>query len=60
VTIEDLRDAEVLTWREQRLLAMGFDRRRAYDVARTTLDLYEIEDLPARGCPPLTAVAILR
>jgi hypothetical protein len=39
---------------------MGFDPERASEVARTTLDLYELEHLVGRGCPPQTAVAILR
>jgi hypothetical protein len=60
VTIEDLENVEVLCWRQQRLVQMGFDPERAYDVAQTTLDLYELEYLLGRGCPPHTAVAILR
>jgi hypothetical protein len=60
VTIEDLQNAEVLSWREQRLLRMGFDPERAHEVARTNLDLHELEPLLGRRCPPQTAVAILR
>jgi hypothetical protein len=60
VTIKDLQNAEVLCWRERRLLGMGFDPELAYDAARTTLDLHELERLLGRGCPPKTAVAILR
>jgi hypothetical protein len=60
MTIEDLQDSEVLWWREKRLVAMGFDPTRASDIARTTLDLHELEHLLGGGCPPQTAVAILR
>jgi hypothetical protein len=60
MTIEDLGNKEVLSWREQRLVMLGFDPERASEVARTTLDLYELEHLLGRGCPPQTAVAILR
>jgi hypothetical protein len=59
MTIEDLGNKEVLSWREQRLVMMGFDPERASEVAPTTLDLYELE-LLGRGCPPHTALAILR
>jgi hypothetical protein len=60
MTIEDLETSEVLSWREDRLVRMGFEPERAYEVARTTLDLYKLEHLLGRGCPPQTAVAILR
>jgi hypothetical protein len=60
MTIEDLGNKEVLSWRERRLVMMGFDPERASEVARTTLDLHELEHLVGRGCPPQTAVAILR
>jgi hypothetical protein len=57
VTIKDLKNAEVLRWREQRLLGMGFDPELAHDAARTTLDLHKLERLRARGCPPKTAAS---
>jgi hypothetical protein len=60
MTIEDLGNKEVLSWREQRLVMLGFDPEPASEVARTTLDLHELEHLLGRGCPPQTAVAILR
>jgi hypothetical protein len=59
VTTEDLKNVEVLSWREQRLLTMGLDPEPAYDVARTTLDLHALEHLLMRGCPLQTALAIL-
>ena len=60
MTIEDLQNDEVLSWRRWRLVTMGFDLERASEIAQTTLDLYELEHLLGRGCPPHTAVAILR
>jgi hypothetical protein len=60
MTIEDLQNSEVLSWRRERLVTMGFDPGRASEIARTTLDLYELEHLLGRGCPPQTAIAILR
>jgi hypothetical protein len=59
MTIEDLLDDEVLSWRRP-LVTMGFDPERASEIAQTTRDLYELEHLLGRGCPPHTAVAILR
>jgi len=60
MTMEDLQNSDVLYWREDRLVTMGFDPGRAYELARTILDIHELEHLLARGCPPQTAVAILR
>jgi hypothetical protein len=60
MTIEDLQNKEVLAWRQKRLVTMGFDPEHASTIAQTTLDLYELEHLLGRGCPPDTAVAILR
>jgi hypothetical protein len=60
MTIEDLQNNEVLSWRQTRLATMGFEPEHASEIARTTLDLYELEHLLGRGCAPHTAVAILR
>jgi hypothetical protein len=60
MTIEDLQNSEVLSWRQKRLVTMGFEPEHASEIAQTTLDLYELEHLLGRGCPPHTAVAILR
>lgn len=60
MTTKDLQNTGVLCWREQRLRETGFDRELAREVALTTLDLHELEHLLNRGCPPPTAVAILR
>jgi hypothetical protein len=59
MTIEDLQSNEVLSWRQKRLVTLGFDPEHASEIAQTTLDLYELEHLLGRGCPPHTAVAIL-
>jgi hypothetical protein len=55
----DLEQAGVVWWRKQRLLEMGFDHQQSYDIARMHLNIYKLEQLLERGCPPLTAVAIL-
>jgi hypothetical protein len=60
VTTKDLQNTAVLCWREQRLLEMGLDPGLAREAALTTLDLHELEHLLGQGCPPPTAVAILR
>jgi hypothetical protein len=55
----DAQTAGLVWWRKQRLLEMGFDHRQSYDIAKMALNLYHLERLLERGCPPLTAVAIL-
>ena len=60
MTLEDLENIEVISWRELRLVSMGLGWERAYEIARTTVDLYELERLLERGCPAQTAVSILR
>jgi hypothetical protein len=60
MTSGDIQNDKVLSWREDRLLAMGFDPVRAFDIACTILDLHQLEDLLGRGCPPQTALAIVQ
>jgi hypothetical protein len=48
MTIEDLQNDEVLCWRGDRLLAMGLDPVPAFDIARTLLDLHQLEGLLGR------------
>jgi hypothetical protein len=55
----DAETAGLVWWRKQRLLEMGFDHRQSYDIAKMVLNLHHLERLLERGCPPLTAVAIL-
>ena len=51
---------DVEAWREQRLLAAGFDGRVAFDFGHDwTVDLHELLELVDRGCPPDLAARIL-
>jgi hypothetical protein len=51
---------DVEAWREQRLLAAGFDGRVAFDFAHDrAVDLHELLELVDRGCPPHLAARIL-
>jgi hypothetical protein len=57
--VED-RDARVLRWRAERLIAAGYDGESALVLAfDTTVDLHQAIDLVERGCPVATAVRIL-
>jgi hypothetical protein len=50
----------VAAWRQNRLLAAGFDCRVAFDFARhEAVDLHELLDLVDRGCPPHLAARIV-
>jgi hypothetical protein len=60
MTIENLQNSEVLSWREERLVTMKFDPEQPSGIAWTSLDLYEPEHLLRRGCLTQTALAILR
>jgi hypothetical protein len=48
----------VLHWRIQRLIDLGYSRRKAARLAATSIDTHELERLIRMGCPPLTAVRI--
>jgi hypothetical protein len=51
---------DIQAWREQRLLAAGFDDRVAFDFAHDeAVDLHELLELVDRGCPPHLAARIL-
>jgi hypothetical protein len=51
---------DVAAWREERLLAAGFDSRVAFDFAHNTaVDLHRLLELVDRGCPPHLAARIL-
>jgi hypothetical protein len=51
---------DIQAWREQRLLAAGFDDRVAFDFAQDeAVDLHELLELVDRGCPPHLAARIL-
>jgi hypothetical protein len=54
------RDAEVVSWRRQRLLDGGFSARASARLARDErVDLHALLDLVQSGCPPELAVRIL-
>jgi hypothetical protein len=54
------RDAAVVAWRREQLLAAGFPAIVAESLSRDCgVDLHAIVDLVERGCPPLLAVRIL-
>jgi hypothetical protein len=48
----------VVFWRTERLVALGYELREAAVLAFSHLDIHELENLIARGCPPATAVRI--
>lgn len=53
--------ADVLAWRFDALCRSGFDLESAALVATNVeIDLHDAVVLVARGCPPATAVRILR
>ena len=57
---EQREAAEVLRWRFERLLEVGYDRVTASSIAeRLEIDLHLAMRLVANGCAPETAVAIL-
>jgi hypothetical protein len=51
-------DLQVLRWRTERLLALGYERREAVSLAASQVDIHELERLIGKGCPPETAVRI--
>lgn len=51
----------VVLWRRAYALSLGFDVLSAATIAEErAIDLHELERLTARGCPPRTALAIVR
>lgn len=48
----------VVRWRTERLLALGYERRRAASLAISEVDIHELERLIGKGCPRETAVRI--
>lgn len=51
-------DINVLHWRTERLIDLGYPRRKAARLAVTSIDTHELERLIHMGCPPDTAVRI--
>jgi hypothetical protein len=50
---------EVVNWRMDFALALGFEPMKAFGVAMSSIELHAVEALTKRGCPPLTALAIV-
>lgn len=58
--LEETEAVEVLRWRFDVLIRVGFDIEQAAVVAANVeIDLHAAESLMARGCPPDLAVRIL-
>lgn len=56
----DEKEACIVEWRRRRLERMGFDGlRRDVMARRRDVDLFEAERLVDKGCPHVTAAAIL-
>jgi hypothetical protein len=51
-------DLNVLRWRKERLIDLGYARRDAARLAGTSVDTHELERLIRMGCPRDTAVRI--
>lgn len=51
-------DLRLLRWRTEYLIALGFALREAAFLAISQVDIHELEQLIARGCPPETAARI--
>jgi hypothetical protein len=52
---------DVIGWRAERLVAAGYDEGTALALALdASVDLHRAVDLVHRGCPPETALRILR
>jgi hypothetical protein len=61
--VEQLNDqagSEIASWRRRQLVAAGFPRALAAEVAHdAAYDLHVLIELVERGCPPALAVRIL-
>ena len=49
---------DVLQWRTERLMALGYRFPQAAMLACSAADIHEVERLIARGCPLATAARI--
>jgi hypothetical protein len=52
-------ELEVIRWRTQRLLKIGYELREAARLALSRIDIHEVEGLVGKGCPLETAVRIV-
>jgi hypothetical protein len=58
--LEETEAVEVLRWRFDVLLRLGFDiEQAAVAAANVEIDLHAAENLMRRGCPPELALRIL-
>jgi len=61
IRIEDSELDRVEQWRAEALEKVGYDRVSAAELAgRHDVDLHQAIELVERGCPPETALRILR
>ena len=51
-------ELNVLQWRIERLVVLGYELREAAFLAISQVDVHELERLIAKGCPLATAVRI--
>jgi hypothetical protein len=51
-------ELDVIRWRTQRLLGLGYEPDEAAHLAFSPVDIHELEHLIGHGCPPETAVRI--
>ena len=51
-------ELNVLQWRTERLVALGYELREAAFLAIWQIDVHELERLIVKGCPLATAVRI--
>ena len=52
-------ELDVMRWRTQRLLRIGYELREAARLALSRIDIHELERLIGTGCPLETAVRIV-
>lgn len=52
-------ELEVIGWRTERLLTIGYEFRQAAGLALSRIDIHDLERLVARGCPLGTAARIV-
>ena len=52
-------ELEVIRWRTERLLHIGYELREAERLALSRIDIHELEQLVRKGCPLETAVRIV-
>ena len=52
-------ELEVIRWRTQRLLRIGYEFREAARLALSRIDIHELERLVGKGCSLETAVRIV-